>query len=268
MKTQQQRNNNDIAIAVDQDIMAFITATLHNEKLRSSLQRLGFTLKYKTGEKIAYITPTADKMVKREKGIENMASFIQQFTTFTVDVPSKHRDVVIADLYEAQQEFGKENTLMVESQGLVRIVCLSTDKEELKNKFSGRVQSVQSSESRKTYQNQTIEVEEDKLEVVKKFGFIENHLSKSKFPDLEVQMDEDNGTITMNGPKKQFSEAKIKLYQYLAKMCEQQISLSKTVIEMFSSGEGLNQITHQLKQHKINAVFCLDEGENSWKSVY
>ncbi|KAK3739754.1 hypothetical protein QZH41_013603 [Actinostola sp. cb2023] len=262
---QQRHDSEDIAIGVDASIMAYISETPHIAELKESLQRIGFTLKYDVGAAIAYIVGKEEELAAKQKGIETVTGFTQRFTQFKLTVTGKHWEAVVADVYELQHDLGKDKIHVVESQSkdAIQFVCHVSDSEDLKTKFSERIKDAQSSEVKKAFQTQTIEIEEEKLALLNKIDFVANHLSsRHTHPDVEVNFDLQNGTVTIIGPKRQCSEAKIKLYQHLTKMSERKVFLSPTIMEMLGSKKGMERVKREMEDKKIIAVFCLDEGED------
>lgn len=253
----------DIPVGVDSDIMSFITSTKDiKNALESKLQQLKFTLRYNTGENIAYIVETGT-MASKEKGIEAVMNFVRKFTTFKLNVNSQLKELIMADLYELQQSLGREKVHLVEKEDYVLVVCREDNVEELKKKFQEQIEETQLSENKKLFDTQEIETEEEKLQLLKKFDFFNNYLSKEQYPDLEVELDEDAFQIRLVGPKKEVSKAKVTLYRTFANMRDRQLSLTHTVIKMLSSERGMTRITALLEEENIEALFWVDESDSN-----
>ncbi|XP_031574899.1 uncharacterized protein LOC116308576 [Actinia tenebrosa] len=260
--TQGQPTQHDIAVAVDKDVMEFISSRDSLRELKESLKVHGFTMKYTSGDTIVYVTPKRAKegSVNKERGIKTVTDFTKQFNTIELDVDKNHWEAVISGISNLHNEIGKEKLLVKEcasSKDKATIICREDDSKDLKRMFLEKIAETLSLEARKGYEKQTIDVEEEKLALLNKTGFKDNHLCE--YDELEVDIDQDNGTITITGPKKQVNEAKIKIYQYLSKMSERKISLSQTVFEMLNTEEGLERIGVELRSKQLEAVFCIDE---------
>lgn len=257
-----QYSHSEIAVAIDKDILEFISTTDSLGELKESLRVHGFTLKYTSGDSIVYVVPERprDISVSREKGIKIVTDFTKKFKSIELDVDKNHWDAVIPEISRLHNEFGKDKLLVKECASLkdkVTIICRESDSKELKKMFMDKIARTQTQETKEPYEEYTIDIKKNKLRLLKISGYKEKLISE--YVELKVDIDEGNGKVTIAGPRQQCCEANSKIFEDLAKFCEKQFALPEALLEVLDIEEVIKRTIEVLSslraKETIHAVF-------------
>ena len=76
--------------------------------------------------------------------------------------------------------------------------------------------------------------------------------------ELDIKIDTEAEEIYFEGPQKQLEEAVMKFHRLDQNMVEKEISVSKTILEVLRSDNGLQRMKCELGNNKVEAVFVID----------
>ncbi|XP_031550400.1 uncharacterized protein LOC116287844, partial [Actinia tenebrosa] len=263
--TRRQHSHPEVAVAVDKDVMEFISATHSLGELKELLKVHGFTMTYASGDSIVYFAPTKCALgisVYKIRGIKIVTDYIKKFKAIELDVDKNHWDAIIVEISKLHKEIGKEKLLVKEcesSKEKVTIICREPDAKELKKKFLDKIVETQSLEAKKANKTMTMDIEKEKLSLLIMTGYQEK--IHHEYVDLEFNIDKANGKVMITGPKQQCYEAKLKICQELSNFCEKKISISKSFLEIMNFEEAIRKrIEKEFLRQQIYAVFHICEG--------
>lgn len=229
--TKKNEPQHQIAVNVDKNVMEFISATNSLSDLKESLRNQGFCMTYTSGDAFLYVTPKRPSSSNRERGVKVVTDFAKHFEVIELDVDKNHWGAVVREISRLNNEFGKDKLLIKEcasSKDKVSIICKEPDSKELKRLFIDKIAETQRLEDMNAYERDTTDIEKEKLRLLKMIGYEEKLLKD--YSDLELDIDEENGKVTIAGPRKLCYEGKVKMYQELSQFYEKQVSLSESVL--------------------------------------
>ena len=143
---------------------------------------------------------------------------------------------------------------VVDSSFTLRIVCLSSEFKTYEEKLRVKLEEIYAEDTRKTYLKEKIPNVPEEL--LKKVKFAEKLQLKNK--DLVVRLDSETKEIYFEGPKPQFTEATMEFHKLISEMVEKKLNLSRGILEVLGSTEGLSKIKEELEANNVEAVFVID----------
>ncbi|XP_078382384.1 uncharacterized protein LOC144665083 [Oculina patagonica] len=256
-KTQQ------LHIAVDPDVMEFITTTALLDQLNKSLAAKKSEITWKPNNKMAV-------MVYRGEGandswqsecIDEVQSYLGKFAKRDVQVNKNFWEAVVAQLSSVRACLGVDPPLVktIADPFVARIVSLSKDVKDYEEKLKAKLEEIYREETRKTYLKKKVpNVPEERLILLKKIKFAEKLQQKNK--ELEIKLDTEGEEIYFEGPQPQFTEATMKFYKQMSDMVEKKLTLSNTILKVLGSDEGLQtEVKRELESNSVEAVFVIDK---------
>ena len=143
---------------------------------------------------------------------------------------------------------------VVDSSFTLRIVCLSSEFKTYEEKLRVKLEEIYAEDTRKTYLKEKIPNVPEEL--LKKVKFAEKLQLKNK--DLVVRLDSETKEIYFEGPKPQFTEATMEFHKLISEMVEKKLNLSRSILEVLGSTEGLSKVKEELEAKNVEAVFVID----------
>ena len=250
----------ELHIAVDPDVMEYVTTTLLHDQLKMALATKTCEINWKLNNKTAVLFYRGqDKSdLWQSECIEEVQTWLAKFTKQDVQVNKDFWEAVKAQITDIRACFGVEPPLVkiIDDSFVVRIVSLSSDTEDLKKKLKAQLVDIYRKETRKMYLKKTEVVPVEHLTLLKKIHFVEKLQEKNK--ELEIKIDTEEEEIYFEGPQPQFLEATMKFHKQYSGMVEKKLSLSKNILEILSLDEGLEKVKRELEKNNVEAVFVID----------
>ncbi|KAL9963045.1 hypothetical protein ACROYT_G032208 [Oculina patagonica] len=255
-KTQQ------LHIAVDPDVMEFITTTPLLDQLNKSLAAKKSEITWKPNNKMAVILYRGEGANDswQSECIDEVQSYLGRFTKCDVQVNKEFWEAVVAQLSSVRACLGVDPPLVksIADSFVARIVSLSKDVKDYEEKLKAKLEEIYREETRKTYLKKKVpNVPEERLILLKKIKFAEKLQQKNK--ELEIKLDTEGEEIYFEGPQPQFTEATMKFYKQMSDMVEKKLTLSNSILEVLGSDEGLQKVKRELESNNVEAVFVIDK---------
>lgn len=255
-KTQQ------LHIAVDPDVMEFITTTTLLGQLNKSLAAKKSEITWKPNNKMAVILYRGeeDRDSWQSECIDEVQSYLGKFTKCDVQVNKDFWEAVVTQLSSVRASLGVDPPLVktIADSFVARIVSLSKDVKDYEEKLKAKLEEIYREETRKTYLKKKVpNVPEERLILLKKIKFVEKLQEKNK--ELEIKLDTEGEEIYFEGPQPQFTEATMKFYKQMSDMVEKKLTLSNSILEVLGSDEGLQKVKRELESNNVEAVFVIDK---------
>ena len=250
----------ELHIAVDPDVMEYVTTTLLHDQLKMALATKTCEINWKLNNKTAVLFYRGqDKSdLWQSECIEEVQTWLAKFTKQDVQVNKDFWEAVKTQITDIRACFGVEPPLVkiIDDSFVVRIVSLSSDTEDLKKNLKAQLEDIYRKETRKMYLKKTEVVPVEHLTLLKKIRFVEKLQEKNK--ELEIKIDTEEEEIYFEGPQPQFLEATMKFHKQYSGMVEKKLSLSKNILEILSLDEGLEKVKCELEKNNVEAVFVID----------
>ena len=250
----------ELHIAVDPDVMEYVTTTLLHDQLKMALATKTCAINWKLNNKTAVLFYRGqDKSdLWQSECIEEVQTWLAKFTKQDVQVNKDFWEAVKAQITDIRACFGVEPPLVkiIDDSFVVRIVSLRSDTEDLKKKLKAQLEDIYRKETKKMYLKKTEVVPVEHLTLLKKIRFVEKLQEKNK--ELEIKIDTEEEEIYFEGPQPQFLEATMKFHKQYSGMVEKKLSLSKNILEILSLDEGLEKVKCELEKNNVEAVFVID----------
>ncbi|KAJ7351800.1 hypothetical protein OS493_035525 [Desmophyllum pertusum] len=254
-KTQQ------LHIAVDPDVMEFVTTTAFRDQLSKSLAVKKSEITWKINNKMAVIVYLGkdDSDSWQTECIDEVQNYLGKFTKCDVQVNKEFWEVVVAQLSSIRACLGVDPPLIktIEDSSVARIVSLSADVKDYEEKLKSKLEEIYREETRKSYVKKKEHVPEERLILLKKIKFVEKLQEKNK--ELEIKLDTEGEEIYFEGPQPQFKEATMKFRKQISDMVEKKLTLSNSILEVLASDEGLMKVKCELEKNNVEAVFVIDK---------
>ena len=255
-KTQQ------LHIAVDPDVMEFVTTTALSDQLNKSLAVKKTEITWKPHSKMAVIVYRGedDGDSWQSECIDEVQNYLGKFTTCDVQVNKDFWEAVVAQLSSIRTCLGVNPPLVktIDDSFVARIVSLTKDVKDYEEKLKAKLEEIYREETRKTYLKKKVpNVPEERLTLLKKIKFVEKLQEKNK--ELEIKLDTEGEEIYFEGPQPQFTEATMKFYKQMSDMVEKKLTLSDSILEVLGSDKGLQKVKRELESNNVEAVFVIDK---------
>ena len=253
-KTQQ------LHMAVDQDVMEYIKTTPTYDELKKALAAKSSEINWSPKNKTAVIIFRG----KDESGswqsecLEVVQSYLENFGKRDVEAKKESWDAVKTQLSNIRACLGIDPPLIkpVDESFCLRIVSKSSDAKVFEDKLNAKLNEIYREEAKKSYLKFTKSISEERLILLKKIKFAEQLQQHNK--ELEIKLDTETEEIYFEGPQKQFKEAVMKFHKLDQNIVEKEISVSKTILEVLGSDNGLQRMKCGLENNKIEAVLVID----------
>ena len=255
-KTQQ------LHIAVDPDVMEFVTTTALSDQLNKSLAVKKTEITWKPNKKVAVIVYRGedDGDSWQSECIDEVQNYLGKFTKCDVQVNKDFWETVVDQLSSIRACLGVDPPLVktIDDSFVARIVSLSTDVKDYEEKLKAKLEEIYREETRKTYMRKKVpNVPEERLTLLKTIKFVEKLQEKNK--ELEIKLDTEGGEIYFEGPQPQFIEATMKYERQMSDMVEKKLTLSDSILEVLGSDKGQQKVKRELENNNVEAVFVIDK---------
>ncbi|XP_020630978.1 poly [ADP-ribose] polymerase 14-like [Orbicella faveolata] len=259
---QSKANSQQLHIAVDPDVMEFVTTSVFHDKLKNSLAAKKSEITWKPNNKMAVIVYQGgdDSHSWQSECIDEVQNYFGKFAKHDVQVNKDFWGAVVSQLSTILACLGVDPPLvkLIDDSFVARIVSLSSDVKDYEEKLKSKLEEIYREETRKTYLKKKVpNVPEERLILLKKIKFVEKLQEKNK--ELEIKLDTEGEEIYFEGPQPQFTEATMKFYKQMSDMVEKTLTLSDRILEVLGSDEGLKKVKCELENNNVEAVFVIDK---------
>ena len=249
-------------IAVDPDVMEYVTSTGFQAELNNSLAGKKSEVTWKPNNKMAVIVYRGedDSDSWQSECIDQVQNYLGKFAKCDVQVNKDFWEAVVAKVPSIRTCLGVNPPLVktIPDSNIARIVSLGTDMKISEEKVRSELEEIYREETRKTYLRKKIpNIAEERLILLKKIKFAENLQEKNK--ELEIKFDTDGEEIYFEGPQPQFIEATMKFYKHMSDMVEKKLTLSDSILEILNSDEGLQTVKCELERNNVEAVLVIEK---------
>ena len=255
-KSSHECTGQQLPIVVDPDVMEYVTTSNHLDQWNKLLADKQSELKWKPQSKVAVMLYHGDE--DSWILIYAVKSFLGKFGGCDVEVNKDFWKAVRDQVASIRSGLGDDPPLIkVVDSFTLRVVCLSSEFKTYEEKLRAKLEEIYREETRKTYLKRKIpNVPEERLVLLEKVKFAEKLQLKNK--DLVVKLDSGTEEIYFEGPKPQFTEATMEFDKLISKMVEKKLNLSRSILEVLGSTEGLSKIKEELEANNVEAVFVID----------
>ena len=258
-KSAQEATGQQLQIAVDPDVMEYVTTSDHLNQWNKLLAEKQSEVKWKPQSKVAvmlYHGEGEGDSWKKAILIYAVQSFLGKFGGCDVEVNKDFWKAVRDQVASIRSGLGDDPPLIkvVDSSFTLRIVCLSSEFKTYEEKLRVKLEEIYAEDTRKTYLKEKIPNVPEEL--LKKVKFAEKLQLKNK--DLVVRLDSETKEIYFEGPKPQFTEATMEFHKLISEMVEKKLNLSRSILEVLGSTEGLSKVKEELEAKNVEAVFVID----------
>ena len=248
-------------IAVDPDVMEYVTSTRFQAELNNSLSGKKSEITRKPNRKMAVIVYRGedDSDSWKSECIEQVQNYLGKFAKCDVQVNKDFWEAVVTKVPSICTSLGVDPPLVktIPDSNVARIVSLRTALKSNEEKVKSKLEEIYE-ETRKTYLEKKIpNVPEERLILLKKIKFAEKLQEKNK--ELEIKINTESEEIYFEGPQPQFVEATMKFYKQMADMVEKKLTLSASILEILNSDKGLQTVQCELERNNVEAVVVLEK---------
>ena len=258
---QSKENTQQLHIAVDPNVMEFVTTSAFRDQLDNSLAAKRSKITWKPNNKMAVIVYQGeDSDSWQTECIDEVQNYLGKFAKCDVQVNKDFWGAVLAQLSSIRACLGVDPPLVktIDDSFVARIVSLSSDVKDYEQKLKSKLEEIYREETRKSYLKKNVpSVPEERLMLLKKIKFVEKLQEKNK--ELEIKLDIEGEEIYFEGPQPQFTEATMKFYKQMSDMVEKTLTLSDRILEVLGSDEVLKKVKCELENNNVEAVFVIDK---------
>ena len=249
-------------IAVDPDVMEYVTSTGFQAELNNSLSGKKSEITWKPNSKMAVIVYRGedDSDSWQSECIDQVQNYLGKFAKCDVQVNKDFWEAVVAKVPSIRTCLGVDPPLVktIPDSNVARIISLKADVKSNEEKVRSKLEEIYREETRKTYLKKKIaNVPEERLILLKKIKFAEKLQEKNK--ELEIKINSEGEEIYFEGPQPQFIEATMKYYKQMNDMVEKDLTLSDSILEILNSDEGLQTVKCELERNNVEAVFVIEK---------
>ena len=253
-------------IAVDPDVMEFITTSAFQDQLNNSLAAKKCKITWKPNTKMAVIVyQGADSSDSwQSECFDDLQNFLGKFAKHDVQVNKDSWRAVVEKLSSMRARLGVDPPLvrLIEDSFVARIVSLSTAVTDYEERLRSILEEIYREEIRKTYLKKKLSnVTKERLILLEKIKFVEELQETNK--ELEIKLDPEGEELYFEGPESQFTEATTKYFNQMLCMVEKHLALSDIILEVLGSEEGLKKVQSELENNDVQAVFVMDNGSGA-----
>ena len=251
-----------VAVAVDPDVMEFVTTSAFRDELSNSLAAKKCEIIWKPNNKMAVIVYQGgdESDSWHSECIDEVQNYLGKFAKRDVQVNKDFWRAVKTQLSSIRACLGVDPPLVktIDDLFAARIVSLSSDVKDYQEKLKSKLEEIYREETRKTYLKKNVPgVPEERLILLKKIKFVEKLQENNK--ELEIKLDTEGEEIYFEGPWLQFTEATMKFKKQMSDMVENTLTLSDGILEVLGSDEGLKKVKSELEKNNVEAVFVIDK---------
>ena len=249
-------------IAVDPDVMEYVTSTGFQAELSNSLAGKKSEITWKPNNKMAVVLYHGedDNDSWQSECIDQVQNYLSKFAKCDVQVNKDFWEVVVAKVPSIRTCLGVDPPLLktIPDSNVVRIVSLGTDVKSKEEKVRSKLEEIYREQTRKTYLKKKIpNVPEGRLILLKKIKFAEKLQEKNK--ELEIKINTEGEEIYFEGPQPQFTEATMEFEKLMKNMVEKKVTLSVSILEILNSDKGLQTVKCELERNNVEAVLVIEK---------
>ena len=249
-------------IAVDPDVMEYVTSTGFQAELNNSLSGKKSEITWKPNSKIAVIVYRGedDSDSWQSECIDQVQNYLSKFAKCDVQVNKDFWEVVVAKVPSIRTCLGVDPPLIktIPDSNVARIISLEADVKSNEEKVKSKLEEIYREETRKTYLKKKIaDVPERRLILLKKIKFAEKLQEKNK--ELEIKINTEGEEIYFEGPQPQFTEATMEFEKLIKNMVEKKVTLSVSILEILNSDKGLQTVKCELERNNVEAVLVIEK---------
>ena len=248
-------------MAVDLDVMEFVTTTSYHDELKKVLCSKNCEIKWTPKSKTAVIVFRGDDKSGswQSESIELLQNCWGNFVKFDVKVKVDFWEAVKTQLSNVRACLDVEPPLIkhLDESFCVRVVCRSSDAKRFEDQVKAKLEEIYREETRKTYSKFSKSgISEERIILLKKIKFVEKLQQHNK--ELEITLDTEAEEIYFEGPQEQLKEAAMKFHKLDQNIVEKKLSISESILEGLGSDEGLQRLKSELEKNNVEAVFVID----------
>ena len=249
-------------IAVDPDVMEYVTSTGFQAELNNSLSGKKSEITWKPNSKMAVIVYRGedDSDSWQSECIDQVQNYLSKFAKCDVQVNKDFWEVVVAKVPSIRTCLGVDPPLVktIPESNVARIISLKADVKSNEEKVRSKLEEIYREETRKTYLKKKIaNVPEERLILLKKIKFAEKLQEKNK--ELEIKINTEGEEIYFEGPQPQFTEATMEFEKLMKNMVEKKVTLSVSILEILNSDKGLQTVKCELERNNVEAVLVIEK---------
>ena len=249
-------------IAVDPDVMEYVTSTGFQAELSNSLAGKKSEITWKPNNKMAVVLYHGedDNDSWQSECIDQVQNYLSNFAKCDLQVNKDIWEAVVAKVPSIRTCLGVDPPLLktIPDSNVVRIVSLGTDVKSKEEKVRSKLEEIYREQTRKTYLKKKIpNVPEGRLILLKKIKFAEKLQEKNK--ELEIKINTEGEEIYFEGPQPQFTEATMEFEKIIKNMVEKKVTLSVSILEILNSDKGLQTVKCELERNKVEAVLVIEK---------
>ena len=249
-------------IAVDRDVMEYVTSTGFQAELSNSLAGKKSEITWKPNNKMAVVLYHGedDNDSWQSECIDQVQNYLSKFAKCDVQVNKDFWEVVVAKVPSIRTCLGVDPPLLktIPDSNVVRIVSLGTNVKSNEKKVRSKLEEIYREQTRKTYVKEKIpNVPEGRLILLKKIKFAEKLQEKNK--ELEIKINTKGEEIYFEGPQSQYTEATMKFEKLMKNMVEKKVTLSVSILEILNSDKGLQTVKCELERNNVEAVLVIEK---------
>ena len=249
-------------IAVDPDVMEYVTSTGFQAELSNSLAGKKSEITWKPNNKMAVVLYHGedDNDSWQSECIDQVQNYLSKFAKCDVQVNKDFWEAVVAKVPSIRTCLGVDPPLVktIPDSNVVRIVSLGTNVKSNEDKVKSKLEEIYREETRKTYLKKKIpNVPKERLILLKKIKFAEKLQEKNK--ELEIKINTEGEEIYFEGPQPQFTEATMEFEKLMKNMVEKKVTLSVSILEILNSDKGLQTVKCELERNNVEAVLVIEK---------
>ena len=246
---------------VDPDIMEYVTTTSHHDELKEALSAKKSKIKWIPQNKTAVVVFRGEDETNswQSECTELVQSYLRKFAKHDVEVKKEFWEAVKTQLFDVRACLGLNPPLVkpMDESFCARVICMSTDAKGFKDQVEAKLEEIYREEIRKTYLKFSKSISKERIILLKKIKFAEKLQQHNK--ELEITLDTEAERIYFEGPPEQFNEADTKFHKLDENMVEKKLSVSKSILEVLGSDEGLKRLKCELEKNNVEAVYVIDK---------
>ena len=249
-------------IAVDPDVMEYVTSTGFQAELNNSLSGKKSEITWKPNSKMAVIVYRGedDSDSWQSECIDQVQNYLGKFAKCDVQVNKDFWEAVVAKVPSIRTCLGVDPPLVktIPESNVARIISLKADVKSNEEKVRSKLEEIYREEIRKTYLTKKIaDVPEERLILLKKIKFTEKLQEKNK--ELEIKINTEGEEIYFEGPQPQFTEATMEFEKLMKNMVEKKVTLSVSILDILNSDKGLQTVKCELERNNVEAVLVIEK---------
>ena len=249
-------------IAVDPDVMEYVTSTGFQAELSNSLAGKKSEITWKPNNKMAVVLYHGedDNDSWQSECIDQVQNYLSNFAKCDLQVNKDIWEAVVTKVPSIRTCLGVDPPLLktIPDSNVVRIVSLGTDVKSKEEKVRSKLEEIYREQTRKTYLKKKIpNVPEGRLILLKKIKFAEKLQEKNK--ELEIKINTEGEEIYFEGPQPQYTEATMEFEKLIKNMVEKKVTLSVSILEILNSDKGLQAVKCELERNNVEAVLVIEK---------